>query len=58
MLQPSGASEGSVTLAQAHVIRRAVDALPSSVDADTVARAEAHLVAQAAECLVVEPEVG
>ncbi|MBL0746724.1 HNH endonuclease signature motif containing protein [Nocardioides baculatus] len=41
--------EGSVTLAQAHVIRRTVDALPSSVDADTVAAAEAHLVAQAAE---------
>ena len=41
--------EGSVTLAQAHVIHRAVAALPADVDADTVARAEAHLVAQAAE---------
>ena len=41
--------DGSVTLAQAHVIHRAVDALPASVDADTVTRAEAHLVAQAAE---------
>ena len=41
--------DGSVTLAQAHVIHRAVDALPASVDADTVSRAEAHLVAQAAE---------
>ncbi|MCF6378575.1 HNH endonuclease [Nocardioides KLBMP 9356] len=41
--------DGSVTLAQAHVIHRAVDALPSSVDAETVERAEAHLVAQAAE---------
>ena len=41
--------EGSVTLAQAHVIHRAVTALPASVDADTVARAEAHLVEQAAE---------
>ena len=41
--------EGSVTLAQAHVIHRAVTALPASVDADTVARAEAHLVQQAGE---------
>ena len=39
--------EGDVTLAQAQVIRRALAALPSSVDADTVAQAEAHLVAQA-----------
>ncbi|MBI4899764.1 MAG: DUF222 domain-containing protein [Actinobacteria bacterium] len=45
----SAMRDGSVSLAQAHVIRRAVDALPASVDADTVARAEAHLVAQAAE---------
>lgn len=41
--------EGAVTLAQAHVIHRAVSALPASVDADTVARAEAHLVEQAGE---------
>ncbi len=40
--------EGDATLAQAHVIHRAVTALPASVDPDTVARAEAHLVAQAA----------
>ena len=40
--------EGDATLAQAHVIHRAVAALPASVDADTVAQAEAHLVAQAA----------
>ena len=40
--------EGDATLAQAQVIRRAIAALPSSVDADTVAQAEAHLVAQAA----------
>ena len=44
-----GMREGAVTLAQAHVIRRALDALPSAVDADTVERAEAHLVACAAE---------
>lgn len=41
--------EGSVTLAQAHVIHRAITALPASVDADTVERAEAHLVKQAGE---------
>ena len=41
--------DGSVTLAQAQVIHRAVAALPASVDVDTVMRAEAHLVAQAAE---------
>ena len=41
--------EGAVTLAQGHVIHRAVAALPASVDADTVMRAEAHLVEQAAE---------
>ena len=41
--------EGSVSLAQAHVIHRAITALPASVDADTVARAEAHLVEQADE---------
>ena len=39
--------EGQATLAQAHVIRRAIAALPSSVDADVVAHAEAHLVASA-----------
>ena len=41
--------EGDTTLAQAHVIHRAITALPADVGADTVARAEAHLVAQAAE---------
>ncbi|CUR61461.1 putative HNH endonuclease [metagenome] len=41
--------EGEATLAQAHVIRRSIDALPASVDGDTVARAEQHLVAQARE---------
>ncbi|KQV67689.1 hypothetical protein ASC64_10705 [Nocardioides sp. Root122] len=41
--------EGEATLAQAQVIRRAIDALPASVDGDTVARAEEHLVAQARE---------
>jgi hypothetical protein len=44
--------EGQATLAQAHVIHRALDALtalPAVVDADTIAHAEAHLVAQAAE---------
>ena len=40
--------EGGATLAQAHVIHRAVSALPGRIDADTVAHAEAHLVAQAA----------
>ena len=45
--------EGAVTLAQAHVIHRALGALPTSlpevVDAETVCRAEAHLVEQAGE---------
>ncbi len=41
--------KGAVTLAQAHVIHRALTALPASVDTDTVARAEAHLVEQAGE---------
>ncbi len=45
----AGMREGSVTLAQAQVIRRAVDALPARVDADTVDRAEARLVAYAEE---------
>ena len=40
--------EGDATLAQAQVIHRVVSALPSRIDADTVAKAEAHLVAQAA----------
>ena len=40
--------DGDATLAQAQVIRRALAALPSSVDADVVAHGEAHLVAQAA----------
>lgn len=40
--------EGDVTLAQAHVIRRALTALPASVDTDVLTRAEAHLVAQTA----------
>ncbi|QSR30105.1 HNH endonuclease [Nocardioides sp. S5] len=44
-----GMREGAVTLAQAHVIRRALDALPVAVDADTVDRAEAHLVGCATE---------
>ena len=39
--------EGAVSLAQAHVIHRAVDALPAVVVADTITAAEAHLVAQA-----------
>jgi hypothetical protein len=41
--------EGAVTLAQAHVIHRALGALPGVVDAETVCRAEAHLVERAAE---------
>ena len=41
--------EGGVSLAQAHVIHRALTALPAAVDADTIARAEAHLVEQAGE---------
>ena len=40
--------EGGATLAQAQVIHRVLSALPSRIDADTVAKAEAHLVAQAA----------
>ena len=39
---------GEVNLAQAHVIRRALAALPASVDADVLTRAEVSLVAQAA----------
>ena len=45
----AGMREGAVTLAQAHVIRRALDALPAAVDAATVERAEVHLVACAGE---------
>ncbi|GAA1435192.1 hypothetical protein GCM10009641_30710 [Mycobacterium cookii] len=45
----AGMREGAVTLAQAHVIRRALDALPAAVDTDTVTRAEAHLVGCAGE---------
>ena len=41
--------EGNATLAQSHVIHRALAALPGAVDADTVALAEARLVAHAAE---------
>ena len=41
--------DGDATLAQAHVIRRALAALPGSVEADVVAHAESHLVARAAE---------
>lgn len=43
----AGMREGSVTLAQAHTIHRALGALPGTVDADTIAAAEAHLVEQA-----------
>jgi hypothetical protein len=45
----AGMRDGAVTLAQAHVIRRALDALPAAVDADTIDRAETHLVACAGE---------
>ncbi|MCW2738160.1 HNH endonuclease signature motif containing protein, partial [Nocardioides sp.] len=45
----AGMRDGVVTLDQAHVIRRALAALPSSVEAETVARAEAHLVERAGE---------
>lgn len=43
----AGMRDGSVTLAQAHTIHRALGALPGTVDADTIAAAEAHLVEQA-----------
>ena len=43
----TGMREGTVTLDQAQVIRRALDALPARVDSATVALAEAHLVARA-----------
>ncbi len=45
----AGMRHGAVTLDQAHVIRRALTALPSRVDASTIALAEAHLVEQARE---------
>jgi len=45
----AGMREGAVTLAQAHVVHRALTALPDAVDAETVSRAEAHLVDKAAE---------
>ena len=45
----AGMRDGAVTLAEAQVIRRALDALPAAVDATTVDRAEAHLVACAGE---------
>ena len=41
--------DGEVNVAQARVIVAALDALPDTVDADTLTRAEAHLVAQAAD---------
>ena len=45
----AGMRDGTVTLAQAQVIRRALEALPARVDADAVALAEAKLVAYADE---------
>ncbi len=45
----AGMRDGLVTLAQAHVIRRALAALPARVDADTTALAEAKLVEYAEE---------
>lgn len=41
--------DGTTTVAQAHVIVRALAALPTEVDAGTVDRAEAHLVEAATE---------
>ncbi|HEU4338062.1 MAG TPA: DUF222 domain-containing protein, partial [Nocardioides sp.] len=41
--------EGAATVAQARVIDRALTALPTSVDLETVTRAEAHLVDRASE---------
>lgn len=40
---------GAVNVAQARVIVRALDALPDSIDADTVSRAEASLVGSAGD---------
>ena len=48
-LLAAGMRDGTVTLAQAHVIRRALDALPARVDPATVTRAEAKLVGYAEE---------
>ena len=45
----AGMRDGTVTLVQAQVIRRALDALPARVDAEAVALAEAKLVAYAEE---------
>jgi hypothetical protein len=45
----AGMRDGQVTAAQAHVIRRAIDALPARVGAEAVALAEAKLVAYAEE---------
>ena len=45
----AGMRDGTVTLAQAHVIRRALDALPPASTPSTVALAEAQLVAYAEE---------
>ncbi len=45
----AGMRDGDVTLAQAHVIRRALDALPARVPSDTIALAESQLVAYARE---------
>ena len=45
----AGMRDGNVTLAQAQVIRRALEALPARVTPDTVAVAEAKLVAYAEE---------
>ena len=41
--------DGEANVAQARVIVAALDALPDTVDADTLTRAEAHLVAQASD---------
>lgn len=41
--------EGGATLAQAQVIDRALNALPATLDAETVAEAEEHLVERARE---------
>ncbi len=45
----AGMRDGDVTFAQAHVIRRALDALPARVPSDTIALAESQLVAYARE---------
>ena len=48
-LLAAGMRDGTVTVAQAHVIRRALDALPARVDPATVTRAETRLVEYAEE---------